>query len=90
MDWFNGIVVFVLIWWSCLFTVLPWGVRHNAETSAESGHCTGAPVNPNLKKKFIITTIMAFVIWCVVATMIAFDVVDFYDLSVKMFAEDYK
>lgn len=50
----SGIVVFVCIWWLVLFMVLPFGVRQ--PKVLEEGHQAGAPENPNLVKKLLVTT----------------------------------
>jgi predicted secreted protein len=62
MEWFTGCVLYVLIWWVCLFAVLPWGVRPQAAPDAMSGW-RGAPEHPRLLRTVIATTIVASVIW---------------------------
>jgi predicted secreted protein len=63
------ISIYFVTWWICLFAVLPLGIQshHEAGTTPGAGHDPGAPVNPNLKKKFITTSwvaaIVTFVIW---------------------------
>jgi predicted secreted protein len=55
------IFMFLVIWWLTLFVVLPWGVRRSENPDA--GHDPGAPSNPMLLKKALITTLVATVIW---------------------------
>ena len=43
------IVIFVVIWWLVLFTVLPFGVQK--DDKIVGGNDPGAPKNPMLKKK---------------------------------------
>lgn len=74
MDWFTGIATYLLIWWVVLFTVLPLGA-HAPETP-EHGHDRGAPAVPNLKRKFILTTGLAFVVWAILEA-----VIEIFDLS---------
>ena len=52
------IAVYLTIWWTTLFAVLPLGNRTFKEMGIEPppGADPGAPVNPNLKRKFITTT----------------------------------
>jgi predicted secreted protein len=57
----SQIFMFLVIWWLTLFVVLPWGVRRTE--NPEAGHDPGAPGNPMLLKKALITTGIAFVIW---------------------------
>jgi predicted secreted protein len=62
MNWFTGVVLYVLIWWVALFAVLPFGVRASSEADAESGW-RGAPAQPHLGRKAVATTLVAAVIW---------------------------
>ena len=55
------VFIYLVIWWLTLFVVLPWGVRRMEQS--ETGHDPGAPKNPMLLKKAIITTVMAAIIW---------------------------
>jgi predicted secreted protein len=54
----TGIAIYLTLWWTTLFAVLPLGNRTYAEEGIEvkDGGDPGAPVNPNLKRKFITTT----------------------------------
>lgn len=61
MGWLAGIFVYALLWWLVLFAVLPWGVRR--EENPEEGHDPGAPANPNLWRKLLVTTIVAGFVW---------------------------
>lgn len=45
MNWFTGCVLFVIIWWTALFAVLPIGTRPVEEADASSGW-RGAPERP--------------------------------------------
>jgi predicted secreted protein len=71
----GGIVIFVIVWWMVLFTVLPWGIRR--EESPEDGHEPGAPANPRLWLKAGITTLIACVIWGIIYWVIASDLIHF-------------
>ena len=61
MSWATDIMVYLVIWWTILFAVLPLGVRR-AENPG-SGQDRGAPERPDLKRKAIITSIVAAVLW---------------------------
>ena len=52
------IVIFVVIWWLVLFTVLPFGVQKDDEIVG--GNDPGAPKNPMLKKKIILTSCLLY------------------------------
>jgi ribonuclease J len=59
---FNGVVLYVLIWWTALFAVLPIGTRP-VEDADEATGWRGAPQKPQLLRKVIITTVVAAVVW---------------------------
>ena len=62
MGWFNGLVLFVLIWWTSLFAVLPLGTQPSAAPDAASGW-RGAPAKPRIGRKLLITTGVTIVVW---------------------------
>ena len=47
-----------------MFTILPIGIKK--QDKIEKGHSDGAPQNPQIIKKFIITSVIAFVLWLIV------------------------
>lgn len=59
MTYFGAFVVFLVVWWLVLFCVLPFGVN---EKTTQEGHASSAPAKPNLRKKMLITTIIAIFI----------------------------
>jgi predicted secreted protein len=61
MGWGWGLFIFLLIWWTVLFAVLPWGNR--APENVQPGHAPSAPENPRLLLKAIVTTGISLVIW---------------------------
>ncbi len=67
----NGFFVYLVVWWTVLFAVLPLGTTTYAEAGIDvkDGGDPGAPVDPKLKQKFITTTwvsAIVFAIGCVV------------------------
>lgn len=62
MGWTLSFVVFTLIWWTVLFAVLPLGVRPR-QASVEEGGWNGAPAQPQLLKKVILTTVITAVLF---------------------------
>jgi predicted secreted protein len=62
MGWFTGTILYVLIWWTLLFAVLPFGTRPVSEADAETGW-RGVPERPHLLRKIIATTLIAAVVW---------------------------
>ena len=61
MSWATGIMVYLVIWWTILFAVLPLGVRRVQNPGR--GEERGAPERPQLLRKAIITSIVAAVLW---------------------------
>lgn len=57
---FSITVFFLFTWWMVLFLVLPFGAK--PPENPEVGHSTGAPEHLNLKRKFIITTVITLVL----------------------------
>jgi predicted secreted protein len=49
-----------------LFIVLPLIISDKAEKVIEDGNDTGAPNNPQIFKKFLITTIISIIIWSII------------------------
>ena len=79
MGFLSGLVTYILIWWVVIFAVLPWGNR--APATPEKGHVGSAPENPNLKKKFIATTLISAFIWGIVFVLIEIEIIDLRTLQ---------
>ena len=62
MNWFTGVVVYVLIWWTVLFAVLPIGT-HPVEDADQRTGWRGTPEHPRLLMKVMVTTLVAGVVW---------------------------
>jgi predicted secreted protein len=58
MGWFTGTVLFVLIWWTALFAVLPFLARPNAEPDPVSG-VRGTQSKPFVLRAVILTTVVS-------------------------------
>lgn len=82
----TAIVVFLMIFWTVLFMVLPWG--NHPKSTPEAGMAGSAPANPRIKQKFLITFAISVVIWGIIASLIHFNVIDFYEISRQMIKED--
>ncbi len=75
------IVVFIIWWWIVFLAVLPMGVQSRWETGDDGveGADPGAPNDPQLKKKAIRATVIAFALTVVTAAIIASGLVSFRD-----------
>ena len=64
----GSIIVYVMIWWIVFFSILPVGIQSNKETFRErlEGSDPGAPKNPNIPKKFLITTIITSILFIMI------------------------
>jgi predicted secreted protein len=76
MNWFTGAILFVCIWWTALFAVLPIGTKPVAQADDKSGW-RGAPEQPRLLRKVIVTTIVAIFLWTGSYLLIRSDYVSF-------------
>ena len=71
----GSIIVYVLIWWIIFFSILPVGIQSNKEKFKEKieGIDPGAPINPNIGKKFLITTILTSIIFLIIYYLVKFN-----------------
>ena len=76
MGWFTGSVLYVLIWWTVLFSVLPFGTRPVSEADPETGW-RGVPERPHMLRKVIATTLLAGVVWTGAYVLISSDWLSF-------------
>jgi predicted secreted protein len=77
MSWFTCICVYLTIWWTVLFAVLPWGVKSYAEAgiTPPPGSDPGAPVEPKLVRKFITTSWVSAIVFAVLWVCIQYHLV---------------
>ena len=60
----SAIVLLSVYWFIILFIILPINVTtQNDERNIIEGTAPSSPVNPNLKRKFSITTIVSIILW---------------------------
>lgn len=81
MNAVGAIVIYLIIWWCAFFAVLPWGVkgRWEGEDDGVAGAEPGAPVKPDLKRKLLWATLIAFVFWAITVAIIMSGVIDYRD-----------
>ena len=74
----GSIIVYVLIWWMIFFSVLPIGIQSKKEKFIEriDGIDPGAPNNPKIGKKFLITTIITSIIFIVIYYLVRFNLLN--------------
>ena len=74
----GSIIVYVLIWWIIFFSILPVGIQSKKEKFIEriDGIDPGAPNNPKIGKKFLITTIITSIIFIVIYYLVKFNLLN--------------
>ena len=75
MSWATGVMVYIVLWWTVLFAVLPLGVRRVEKPGTGEEH--GAQERPELLRKAIITSAVAAVFWVVFFALHQADVFSF-------------
>lgn len=70
----TGVAIYLTLWWTVLFAVLPLGVVSHAEAGIDKkdGGDPGAPVDPKLKRKFLTTTWVSAVLFAILWLVIHF------------------
>lgn len=59
----TAVVVYLLIWWTVLFAVLPIGVRPDISGQETTGGWRGAPLRARMGAKVLATTLIAAVVF---------------------------
>ena len=74
----GSVIIYVMIWWIVFFSMLPVGIQSKKEKFKEKieGIDPGAPNNPKIAKKFLITTIITSLIFFVIYYLVEFDLLN--------------
>jgi len=60
----SAIVLFAVIWFLALLIVLPLRLQTQGDLGkVEYGTHAGSPENPQMKKRFLVTTVAAVIVW---------------------------
>ena len=64
----GAIIIYISIWWIVFFSVLPFGIKSQNIKNKDytQGIDPGAPKNPKIVKKFLITTLITSIIFAVI------------------------
>ena len=80
-----AIAIYVVIWWTVLFAMLPIGVRTSEEAGEEAspGTAESAPHLPNLLPKMVATTVVSSIVFAalyiiIVDHLITLDQIPFF------------
>ncbi|MCG7493726.1 DUF1467 family protein [Thalassobius sp. Cn5-15] len=78
----SAIVLYAVIWFLTLFIVLPIRLKTQGDVGEiVPGTHAGAPAVTNLKKKTLITTVIAAVLWAIIAGIILTETITVRDLD---------
>ncbi|MEO0666083.1 MAG: DUF1467 family protein [Pseudomonadota bacterium] len=67
----SAIVLYAVLWFLTLLCVLPIRLETQGDVGEiVPGTHAGSPTNPQLKKRFLITSGIAFVLWVIIAGVI--------------------
>ena len=72
-----AIAIYVVLWWTVLFAVLPIGVRTQGEDGAVvPGTPASAPTRPRLLRVVLLTTLVSGVLFAVAWAAVSYNAVD--------------
>ncbi|RPE66385.1 putative secreted protein [Pacificibacter maritimus] len=78
----SAIVLYAVIWFMTMFVALPIGLRTQGdEGDIVEGTHAGAPANYNPRRKAIIVSLVALVIWAAIVGVIYAEVITWQDLD---------
>ena len=73
----GSFVVFVILWWLILFIILPRDINSQKDKDfVVLGTDPGAPSNPNIVKKLIITTAVTSILFAIIYFLNYFDILN--------------
>ena len=68
---FSAFVVYAFVWFLTLLVVLPLRLKSQADTgSVTPGTPRSAPADPQMGRRLIITTVVATIVWAIIAAII--------------------
>ena len=70
----TAIAIYFVVWWIVLFTVLPIGVKnaHEAGETTLEGNEPGAPVEHQMGRKAVITTVVSAIVFAIIYVSIQY------------------
>jgi len=72
-----GVAIYVVIWWTVLFAMLPIGVRTSEEAGEKAlpGTAESAPHLPNLLPKMVATTVVSSIVFAALYAIVVYRVI---------------
>jgi len=78
----SAFVLFAIVWFLTLFIVLPLRLKTQADVGKVArGTPASAPVDPQLKKRALIVTVIAVVIWSILMVVVLSGVITVEDFD---------
>ena len=68
MSWVTAVILYLVVWWVTLFAVLPLWVTPSEPD--DPGFAAGAPQQPRLLRKALVTTLAATLVWLAIYALI--------------------
>jgi len=82
MNIISSIILFLVVWFLSLFIILPLRLTSQNETGdVVRGTPASAPTNPQLKKKFLVVTVVAVVVWTGIVLFLMSGIMTIRDLD---------
>ncbi|MEY3005169.1 MAG: hypothetical protein RLZZ491_2345 [Pseudomonadota bacterium] len=82
MNIVTGLVLYALIWFMTLFIVLQVGVTSQSDAGERvAGTHGSAPVHADIKRRFLVTSVVAAVIWAGIAAIILSGAITIADID---------
>jgi len=78
-----SLAIYFVIWWLVLFTILPIGVSTQGEEGdVVPGTPESAPATPRLGRKFLLTTIVAGIIFAAFYASVEWQLIDIRGINI--------
>jgi predicted secreted protein len=77
MSFVTIIFIYLVVWWTTLFSILPLGVRSHWEEGIDTpgGGDPSSPVDPKLKRKFFTTSWVAAIVTAAICLVLQFHLI---------------
>jgi predicted secreted protein len=71
----GAIIIYISIWWIVFFSILPIGIKSQNQEFKDNltGNDPGAPKNPQIAKRFLITTLITSILFSLIYYLIVND-----------------
>ena len=75
----GAIIIYLLLWWTVFFAVLPWNIKGVWENPGDhaKGSDPGAPQDPQIKRKMLRATWIAAIVWVPIVLIVVSGIIDF-------------